>query len=271
MESVFHKHRWDSDAKHSIALADIRSRLVRAVGVLEELHLADLTAEGVMAGYFGLNLEQLAGRGCTHTQQVSGQVHAMRGGDGVLLFDGVLYPSRNNYPASSIALFERAEKKVKVIDDIDLPDHAGWPRFVADYGSQAEIFPEAIDLVHPLVQDRHDADVAVREPPPIDEMPFVAEEVAIDAEFGRNGSRWRLVGWDAVDGLEQAGDAVGLLRAPTIPGVAIDLVEPPGRRLLDADLDPGHAVRSGCARSHRLPSAACTPIPAQQRRGPTRS
>lgn len=133
MESVFHRHQWDKAPQRSIALAEVQSRLVRAVGVLEELNLADLTAEGVMAGYFGLNLEQLASRSYTSTQQVSGQVHAMRGSDGLALFDGVLYPSRNNYPAASIALFERAEKKVKVFEDIDLPDHADWPRFVADY------------------------------------------------------------------------------------------------------------------------------------------
>ena len=141
MESVFHKHQWDKDAKRSIALAEVESRLVRAVGVLEALLLADLTAEGVMAGYFGLNLEQLASRSYTHTQQVSGQVHAMLGGDDAPLFDGVLYPSRNNYPAASIALFERAEKKVKVIEDIDLPDHADWARFVADYGIGVEPDP----------------------------------------------------------------------------------------------------------------------------------
>ena len=64
-----------------------------------------------------------------------------------------------------------------------------YPRGIAAPGSQAEIFPEAIDLVHPLVQNRHDADVAVREPPPIDEVPFIAEEVAVDVEFGRNGPR----------------------------------------------------------------------------------
>ena len=141
MESVFHKHQWDKDTKRSIALAEVESRLVRAVGVLEALLLADLTAEGVMAGYFGLNLEQLASRSYTHTQQVSGQVHAMLGGDDAPLFDGVLYPSRNNYPAASIALFERAEKKVKVIEDIDLPDHADWARFVADYGIGVEPDP----------------------------------------------------------------------------------------------------------------------------------
>ncbi len=133
MESVFHKHQWDKDANRSIALAEIQSRLVRAVGVLEALQLADLTAEGVMAGYFGLNLQQLASRDYTYTQQVSGQVHAMSGNDDAPPFDGVLYPSRNNYPAASIALFERANAKVKVVEDIDLVDHAGWPRFVAAY------------------------------------------------------------------------------------------------------------------------------------------
>ncbi len=46
-------------------------------------------------------------------------------------FDGVLYPSLNNYPAASIALFERATAKVSVIEDIDLVDHADWPRFPA--------------------------------------------------------------------------------------------------------------------------------------------
>jgi RES domain len=146
MESVFHKHQWDKDTKRSIASAEVESRLVRAVGVLEALHLADLTAEGVMAGYFGLNLEQLASRSYTHTQQLSGQVHAMLGDDDAPLFDGVLYPSRNNYPAASIALFERAEKKVKVIADIDLPDHADWPRFVADYRIGVEPDPGPVDL-----------------------------------------------------------------------------------------------------------------------------
>ncbi|SHI19546.1 RES domain-containing protein [Pollutimonas bauzanensis] len=78
MESVFHKHQWDQDTKRSIALAEVHSRLVRAAGVLEDLCLADLMAEGVMAGYFGLNLEQLARRDYTYTQQVSARVHALQ-------------------------------------------------------------------------------------------------------------------------------------------------------------------------------------------------
>ncbi|MGE8319251.1 MAG: RES family NAD+ phosphorylase [Comamonas sp.] len=132
MESVFHKHQWLNDEERSISLQEIHSRMVRAIGVLESLQLADLTATGVMAGFFGLNLEQLASRDYRHTQQLSARVHAMHE-DGVPRFDGVLYPSRNNYPAASIALFERAGDKIKVFADIDLADHADWPGFVTDY------------------------------------------------------------------------------------------------------------------------------------------
>ncbi len=145
MESVFHKHQWLSDTKRSIALREIQSRLVRAVGVQEDLCLADLTAPGVMAGYFGLNLEHLASRDYTYTQQVSDRVHALLGKDGLPLFDGVLYPSRNNYPAASIALFKRAEAKIKVIEDIDLVDHVGWPEFVANYRIGVEPDPGPAD------------------------------------------------------------------------------------------------------------------------------
>ncbi|MGQ0697479.1 MAG: RES family NAD+ phosphorylase [Panacagrimonas sp.] len=145
MESVFHKHQWLMDEKRSIALKEIRSKLVRAVGVLENLRLADLTAPGVMAGYFGLNLEQLASRDYTHTQQVSAQVHAMDDENDLPLFDGVLYPSRNNYPAASIALFERAKNKVRVFGDIDLADHVDWPAFVANYRVGVEPDPGPVD------------------------------------------------------------------------------------------------------------------------------
>lgn len=133
MESVFHKHQWLAQMKRSIALEEVKNRLVRAVGVLNDLRLADLTAPGVMAGYFGLNLEQLASRDYTHTQRVSAQVHAMLTDSGLPLFDGICYPSRNNYPDASIALFDRAKAKVSVIDDIDLVDHVDWPSFVAAY------------------------------------------------------------------------------------------------------------------------------------------
>lgn len=57
MESVFHKHQWLADIKRSIALKEVQNRMVRAVGVLDDLCLAALTASGVLAGHFGLNLE----------------------------------------------------------------------------------------------------------------------------------------------------------------------------------------------------------------------
>ncbi|OZI62769.1 MULTISPECIES: RES family NAD+ phosphorylase [Bordetella] len=145
MESVFHKHQWLADTERSIALKEVKGRMVRAVGVMADVLLADLTAPGIMAGYFGLNLEQLANRNYTHTQQVSAQVHAMLDDDGQPLFDGLLYPSRNNYPDTSIALFERAGTKVSVIEDIDLVDHVDWPRFVAAYRIGVEPDPGPVE------------------------------------------------------------------------------------------------------------------------------
>lgn len=151
MESVFHKHRWDQDEKRSIALAEVHSRLVRVVGVRQSLMLADLTSPGVMAAYFGLNLEQLASRGYQHTQRISGEVHAIRGTDGLPSFDGVLYPSRNNYPEPSVALFDRAQSQVGVFEDIDLVDHVDWPRFVEDYrvGVEPDPGPPGTDPTAP--------------------------------------------------------------------------------------------------------------------------
>lgn len=133
MESVFHKHHWLTDAKRSVTMKEVQSRMVRAVGVLQDLNLAGLTAPGVMAGYFGLNLEQMTSRDYVCTQQVSTWVHRMTGRRGLPLVDGIHYPSRNNYPAASIALFERAMAKVKVFADIDLVEHVEWPRFVTHY------------------------------------------------------------------------------------------------------------------------------------------
>lgn len=133
MESVFHKHNWDTDPSRSISLADIRTRMVRAVGVMDNIVLCDLTAPGVMAGYFGLNLQQMTQRDYVHTQDISAQVYVLKAPDGSDQFDGVLYPSRNNYPSTSIALFDRAKHKVAVTVDIDLANHVDWPLFVSTY------------------------------------------------------------------------------------------------------------------------------------------
>jgi hypothetical protein len=123
MESVFHKHQWYR-ARRTITRVEASARMVRAVGVIDDLRLANLSAPGVMASRFGLNLSQLVSRRYVHTQQISAKIH------GATQADGVLYPSRNNYPAVCIALFERAQDKIRLIDDIDLVDHIDWPKFV---------------------------------------------------------------------------------------------------------------------------------------------
>ena len=134
MESVFHQHRWHRKRHRSVALAEVQARMVRAVGTMHHLVLADLTAPDVMARHFGLNLAQLASRRYRATRRLSAEVHELQSDDGQPAFDGLLYPSRNNYPAACVALFERAAHKVEVLADIDLVDHADWPVFVVAWG-----------------------------------------------------------------------------------------------------------------------------------------
>lgn len=133
MESVFHQHRWSGRAKRVITRTEVFSRMVRAIGVLEPLSLADLAAPGVMASQLGLNLSQLVDRRYIHTQRVSASLHARIGPGGTSQFDGVLYPSRNNHPALCAVLFDRAAAKVAVVEDIALPDHIDWPSFISAY------------------------------------------------------------------------------------------------------------------------------------------
>lgn len=133
MESVFRQHRWSRRAKRVITRTEVYSRMVRAIGVLEPLSLADLTAPGVVASQFGLNLAQLASRRYAHTQRIAALVHELSEPDGAYRFDGVLYPSRNNHPASCAALFDRAAEKLSLVDDIALRDHVDWPSFLTRY------------------------------------------------------------------------------------------------------------------------------------------
>lgn len=133
MESVFRQHRWSRRARRVITRTEVYSRMVRAIGVLEPLSLADLTAPGVMASQFGLNLAQLASRRYAHTQRIAALVHELAELGGAHRFDGVLYPSRNNHPAACAALFDRAAPKLLLIDDIALRDHVDWPSFLSNY------------------------------------------------------------------------------------------------------------------------------------------
>lgn len=133
MESVFLQHRWHRRARRVITRSEVYARVVRMVGVIEPLMLADLTAPGVMASQLGLNLSQLASRRYVHTQRISSIVHGLVDVAGELRFDGLLYPSRNNHPAACAAVFEGAAAKLSVVDDIALRDHIDWPAFLAAY------------------------------------------------------------------------------------------------------------------------------------------
>ena len=86
-----------------------------------------------MAREFGLNLGKLSSRRYVQTQRISRQIYGALDTSGIPAFDGLLYPSRNNFPATCIALFYRARAKVVVVDDLALAQHGDWPAFVNQY------------------------------------------------------------------------------------------------------------------------------------------
>jgi hypothetical protein len=131
MESVFHKHRWSRGAR-TLSTDEVARRMVRIIGIKQELRLAHITAEGIMAPVLGLNLSQLISLRYGHTQRLSANVHRHMDADGQQ-YDGVFYPSRNNYPANCIALFDRAAAKIVVQRDIALARHRDWPDFVEQH------------------------------------------------------------------------------------------------------------------------------------------
>jgi RES domain len=132
MESVFHNHQW-ARSKPKITLSEAGQRLVRIMGVLDSLKLADLTAPNVMAATLRLNLYQLSSRRYQRTQKISAQIFEQKDATGPS-YDGLVFPSRNNHPAQCIALFDRAALKIILASDINLLDHVDWPAFKHDFG-----------------------------------------------------------------------------------------------------------------------------------------
>src|SRR3546814_17561185 len=101
--------------------------------------------------------------------------------------------------------------------------------------------------MHSLVQDRHDADITVAEPAPIDDVPLIPEEEPADAELRRDRTGNYLMRRDLPEGIEQPGDiAVRLLASPAVTRMAIDLIAAMGRGLLDTD--GGHPGSNPVAR-----------------------
>lgn len=92
--------------------------------------------------------------------------------------------------------------------------------------AEPEIIPEPVDLMHTLVQDGHDADVAVCEMAPVNKMAFIAEEETIDAEFSWDRFRDDTMRNNPVERGKKAGDvSFCLLVAPSVPRVPVDVIE----------------------------------------------
>ena len=97
------------------------------------------------------------------------------------------------------------------------------------------IFPEAVELMHPFVEDGHDTDRAVTQDAPVDEMAFVTTVEAVDAELARD----RPPGYGSISNRfepdEQSADIMfGLRLAPTVEGAAINVIDPRVRSSADA-------------------------------------
>lgn len=134
MESMFRNHRWHRRKRRAVSLTEVKNRIVRVIGVTHDLFVVDLTAPETISRHFGLNLTQLSSRRYEHTQGISRTINSLSDDQGNACFDGLIYPSRNNYPATCLALFEQARHKVGLVDDVDLVDHIDWPGFVSRYG-----------------------------------------------------------------------------------------------------------------------------------------
>ncbi|MCB1896994.1 MAG: RES domain-containing protein [Zoogloeaceae bacterium] len=63
---------------------------------------------------------------------MSAAIHAA-GDDTTPRFDGIVYPSRMNFPGQCIALFDRSARHLDHSADLPLRRHGDWPAFVRTY------------------------------------------------------------------------------------------------------------------------------------------
>jgi hypothetical protein len=86
------------------------------------------------------------------------------------------------------------------------------------------------------VQNRHDADVAIRKQLPIDQMPLVAADMAIHPELRRNRTPRKATFRYGGETFEQITDiTLGLGLAPGGACVAVALIQPVSGAVLDSD------------------------------------
>lgn len=140
METAFRNHQWwRSGAKRAITLPEVYSHMVRIVRVTHDLSLCDLVSPNAALQAYGLNAVQLAVRNYRSSRVLAARIERFRS-PAEDSFDGILYPSRNNPGARCIALFDRAQTKVVLEDDVALVDHAHWPTFIREF--DVVILPE---------------------------------------------------------------------------------------------------------------------------------
>jgi hypothetical protein len=93
--------------------------------------------------------------------------------------------------------------------------------------SNLTVVAKSIHLMHPLVQDSDNTDVAVRQPSPIHKMMRLPEVISLYAKFGGHWVRGNSVAFNLIERREEVSDVpIGLLRTPAIARVAVDLVKP---------------------------------------------
>ena len=92
--------------------------------------------------------------------------------------------------------------------------------------SQAEIGTQSINLMHPLMKNCDDADVAIPQLAPINDMTLITKKEAFNAEVSWNRARHHTVGGNLAESLEQPGDvSFRLVGTPLVTRIAVDFVE----------------------------------------------
>jgi len=114
---------------------------------------------------------------------------------------------------------------------------------------ESKILTEPFNLMHPRMQDRHNTNIAIGKLAPIDHMLLISETIALDAKFSRNGAGEHTGDIDPVKGGKQTGDiTLSLGRAPTLPGITVNIIQPQGGGFLDTHLTHELRFNRRCAR-----------------------
>ena len=91
--------------------------------------------------------------------------------------------------------------------------------------------------MHPIVQNRYDADATIAKLFPVDEVLLIAKKEAFNPKFCRDRPRQHLVRHNFVESFEKTCDVgVSLIRAPMVAGVLIDFIDTKRSSFLNANI-----------------------------------